>query len=193
MGKFKVTKTHIKDLIVIEPEIIGDNRGSFMEIYNKKDLYQIGIYDEFVQENQSFSVKGVLRGLHFQKNYPQSKLARVLSGRVFDVAVDLRKNSNTFGEWYGVELSDKNNKLFYIPQGFAHGLIVLSETAVFCYKCNQFYHPNDEDGIMFDDPEINIMWPEVKKENSNYFLEDGTKLIISEKDKKWNSFKDINI
>ena len=120
-------------------------------------------------------------------------MARVLSGRVFDVAVDLRKNSNTFGEWYGVELSDKNNKLFYIPQGFAHGLLVLSETAVFCYKCNQFYHPNDEDGIMFDDPEINIIWPGVKKENSNYFLEDGTKLIISEKDKKWNSFKDINI
>lgn len=191
MGNLKITKTPIEGLLIIEPELIGDSRGNFMEVYNKRDLEAVGIKDEFVQENQSFSSKGVLRGLHYQKRYPQAKLARVLSGRVFDVAVDLRNDSNTFGEWFGVELSEENRKLFYIPQGFAHGLLVLSDTAVFCYKCDQFYHPNDEGGIMFNDPDINVNWPEIKIKESNYCLEDGTELLLSEKDKNWTSFKEI--
>lgn len=190
MGNLKVTKTPIEDLLIIEPEVIGDHRGSFMEVYNKRDLEKVGIVDDFVQENQSFSRKGILRGLHYQINYPQAKLARVLSGRVFDVAVDLRKDSKTYGKWYGVELSAENNKIFYIPAGFAHGLLTLSDTAVFCYKCNDFYHPNDEGGIKFDDASIGIEWPEIKKVLSDngedkYVFDDGTEVVLSEKDKKW--------
>ena len=149
-----------------------DERGYFMETYNQKDFEEAGLGMTFVQDNQSMSVKGVLRGLHFQKQYPQGKLVRVVRGKVFDVAVDLRKDSQTYGKWFGVELSAENKKQFYIPEGFAHGFLVLSEEAEFCYKCTDFYHPGDEGGIKWDDPDIGIKWP----------LEEGTELVISEKD-----------
>ncbi|MDO5388491.1 MAG: dTDP-4-dehydrorhamnose 3,5-epimerase, partial [Clostridia bacterium] len=141
MGQIKVTKCDIEGLCVIEPAVHGDARGYFMETYNKRDMEEAGLNMEFVQDNQSSSVKGVLRGLHFQKEYPQGKLVRVVKGTVFDVAVDLRSQSKTYGKWFGVELSDENKKQFYIPEGFAHGFIVLSDIAEFCYKCTDFYHP----------------------------------------------------
>ena len=137
------------------------------------------------------SGKGVLRGLHFQKQYPQGKLVRVIRGQVFDVAVDLRKDSETYGKWYGIILSEENKKQFYIPEGFAHGFLVLSETAEFCYKCTDFYHPGDEGGLAWNDPEIGIEWPQVKGEYTGtakadgYTLEDETPLILSEKDQLW--------
>ena len=196
MGQIKVTKCPIEGLYIIEPTVHGDKRGSFMETYNKRDLEENGIYFDFVQENQSMSVKGVLRGLHFQKEYPQAKLARVLSGRVFDVAVDLRDKSDTYGQWYGVELSGENCKQFLIPEGFAHGFLVLSETATFCYKCTDFYHPGDEGGIAWNDPEVGVEWPELigeykgTPEADGYRLVDGTDLILSEKDQKWLGLKD---
>ena len=145
----------------------------------------------FVQDNQSMSKKGVLRGLHFQKQFPQGKLVRVISGAVFDVAVDLRKNSKTFGKWYGVELTAENKKQFYIPEGFAHGFLVLSDVAEFCYKCTDFYHPGDEGGLAWNDPAIGVVWPELTGEYqgsasaNGYFLSDGTPLNLSEKDQKW--------
>lgn len=150
-----------------------------------------GIHVGFVQDNQSMSVKGVLRGLHFQKNYPQTKLVRVIKGRVFDVAVDLRKDSKTFGKWYGIELTEENKKQFLIPRGFAHGFLVLSETAEFCYKCDDFYHANDEGGLAWNDPAIGVQWPEVVGEYrgsasaEGYTLADGTALKLSEKDQAW--------
>ena len=150
---------------------------------------------EFVQDNQSCSTKGVLRGLHFQKEYPQGKLVRVIKGTVFDVAVDLRTESATYGQWYGVELSEENKKQFYIPEGFAHGFLVLSDVAEFCYKCTDFYHPGDEGGMAWNDPEIGIQWPQVTGEYpgcasaEGYTLEDGTPLNLSEKDQKWAGFK----
>ena len=155
----KLIETGIKDLYIIEPQIFGDNRGYFMESYNKKEFERLGLHYDFVQDNQSKSKKGVLRGLHFQKNYPQAKFVRVLEGEVFDVAVDLRKNSKTYGKWFGVILSDENKRMFMIPRGFAHGFVVLSETATFTYKCDEFYHPEDEGGIIWDDKDINIDWP----------------------------------
>ena len=163
----------IEGLCVITPKVHGDSRGYFMESYNANDMKEAGFDINFVQDNQSSSVKGVLRGLHYQINYPQTKLVRVIRGRVFDVAVDLRKNSKTFGKYYGLELSEENHKQFLIPKGFAHGFLVLSDLAEFCYKCDDFYHPNDEGGILFSDPDINIAWPEVDAE-----------LILSDKDKK---------
>lgn len=174
----KLTLTPIKDLVVIEPKVFGDERGYFYEAYNKNTFHELGLDYDFVQDNQSFSRKGVLRGLHFQKQFPQAKLVRVIEGEVFDVAVDLRKDSPTFGKWYGVTLSGENKKMFMIPRGFAHGFLVLSETAVFSYKCDDFYHPNDEGGIIYNDPDIGIEWPEVDCE-----------LVLSEKDKKHEMLK----
>jgi len=181
MGKIKVEKNAggIDGLCIITPAVYGDKRGYFMETYNQKDMEEAGLTMQFVQDNQSCSVRGVLRGLHFQKEYPQGKLVRVISGSVFDVAVDLRKNSKTYGKWFGVELSAENKKQFYIPEGFAHGFLVLSDSAEFCYKCTEFYHPEDEGGIAWDDPTIGIEWPELDMD-----------YILSEKDKQWKELKD---
>lgn len=198
MGQINIQKNvgGIEGLCIIEPMVHGDSRGYFMETYNKKDMLEAGLSMEFVQDNQSSSTKGVLRGLHFQKQYPQGKLVRVVKGTVFDVAVDLRKSSQTYGKWYGVELSEENKKQFYIPQGFAHGFLVLSDLAEFCYKCTDFYHPGDESGLAWNDPEIGIVWPELNGEYPNsasaagYSLTDGTALNISEKDQLWKGLKD---
>ena len=173
MGKIKVTPCEIEGLYVIEPTVFPDERGYFVETYNQNDFREAGLDMVFVQDNQSMSVRGVLRGLHFQKQYPQGKLVRVVKGTVFDVAVDLRAGSDTYGKWYGVELSEENKKQFYIPEGFAHGFFVLSETAEFCYKCTDFYYPEDEGGVRFDDPAIGIEWP----------LIPGVEPILSPKDK----------
>jgi len=180
MGKIKVTPCNIKGLYVIEPTVFKDERGYFVETYNQKDFEEAGLDMSFVQDNQSMSVKGVLRGLHFQKQYPQGKLVRVIRGSVFDVAVDLRADSKTYGTWFGVELSAENKKQFYIPEGFAHGFLVLSEEAEFAYKCTDFYRPKDEGGLLWSDPDIGIEWP----------VEEGMKLIISDKDTKWGGLKD---
>lgn len=174
----KLTLTPIKDLVIIEPKVFGDERGYFYEAYNKNTFRELGLDYDFVQDNQSFSRKGVLRGLHFQKNYPQAKLVRVIEGEVFDVAVDLRKDSPTYGKWYGVVLSGENKKMFMIPRGFAHGFLVLSETAIFSYKCDDFYHPNDEGGIIYNDPTIGVEWPKLDCE-----------FVLSEKDKKHDKFR----
>ena len=162
MGKFCFQKTGIKDVFIIEPTVFGDARGYFMETYNEQEFIAAGIKISFVQDNQSKSGKGVLRGLHYQKTYPQAKLVRVISGEVFDVAVDIRKESETYGQWVGVILSAENKKQMLIPKGLAHGFLVLSETAEFSYKCDDFYHPEDEVGIRWDDPTIAIEWPEVE-------------------------------
>lgn len=159
MGKFKFIATKIKGVYVIEPTVFGDNRGYFMETYNGQDFRDAGLHYTFVQDNQSASVKGVLRGLHFQKTHPQAKLVRVLTGEVFDVAVDLRKDSATYGQWVGEVLSGENKRQLMIPRGFAHGFVVLSDYAEFAYKCDDFYHPEDEGGIIWNDPDINIQWP----------------------------------
>ena len=193
MGQIKVKKDvgNIEGLCIIEPAVHGDSRGYFMETYNQNDMMEAGLNMVFVQDNQSCSVKGVLRGLHFQKKYPQGKLVRVIKGSVFDVAVDLRSESLTYGKWYGVELSEENKTQFYIPQGFAHGFLVLSDVAEFCYKCTDFYHPGDEGGIAWNDPEIGIKWPQVtgnyngSASVAGYKMTDGTQLIMSEKDQKW--------
>ena len=198
MGQIKVDKNvgGIEGLCIIEPAVHGDARGYFMETYNKRDMEEAGLTMEFVQDNQSSSVKGVLRGLHFQKEFPQGKLVRVVKGSVFDVAVDLRKDSATYGKWFGVELTEENKKQFYIPQGFAHGFLVLSELAEFCYKCTDFYHPNDEGGLAWNDPEIGVVWPQVIGEYNGsasadgYQLEDGSELKLSEKDQKWSGLHD---
>lgn len=191
MGQIKVIKCPIQGLYVIEPTVHGDDRGYFMETYNLRDMSEAGLNMQFVQDNQSMSTKGVLRGLHFQKQYPQGKLVRVIKGRVFDVAVDLRADSSTYGQWFGVELSEENKKQFYISEGFAHGFLVLSEIAEFCYKVTDFYRPGDEGGLAWNDPEINITWPQVKgtyagtASAEGYFMEDGTPLNLSEKDQLW--------
>jgi len=191
MGQIKVTKADIEGLYVIEPTVHGDARGYFTETYNQRDMHEAGLDMVFVQDNQSMSVKGVLRGLHFQKQYPQGKLVRVIKGEVFDVAVDLRKNSETYGKWFGVLLSEENKKQFYISEGFAHGFLVLSETAEFCYKVTDFYHPGDEGGLAWNDPAIGITWPELvgnypgSADASGYTLSDGTPLNLSEKDQLW--------
>lgn len=193
MGQIKVEKNvgGIEGLCVIEPAVHGDARGYFMETYNQRDMEEAGLDMAFVQDNQSCSTKGVLRGLHFQKEYPQGKLVRVIRGTVFDVAVDLRKGSATYGKWYGEILSEENKLQFYIPEGFAHGFLVLSDVAEFCYKCTDFYHPGDEGGLAWNDPVIGVEWPGVVGEYQGtasaegYALEDGTKLNLSEKDQKW--------
>ena len=191
MGKFTFTQTEIPGVVVIEPQVFGDDRGYFMETYQKDQFAAAGIDKEFVQDNQSRSTRGVLRGLHFQKNHTQGKLVRVTKGDVYDVAVDCRPHSATFGKWVGVTLSEENKKMFYIPEGFAHGFLVLSDVAEFCYKCTDFYHPGDEGGLAWNDPEIGIEWPELVGEYSGcatakgYHLKDGTSLTLSEKDQKW--------
>ena len=192
MGQIKVTKAPIDGLYIIEPAVHGDSRGYFMETYNKRDMEEAGLKMNFVQDNQSMSTKGVLRGLHYQINYPQGKLVRVIKGKVFDVAVDLRKGSKTYGKWFGVELTEDNKKQFYISEGFAHGFLVLSDTAEFCYKVTDFYHPNDEGGLAWNDPSIGIDWGVIGKYNGTaspegYTLPDGTPLNLSDKDKKWKN------
>ncbi len=198
MGQIKVEKNvgGIQGLCVIEPTVHGDSRGYFMETYNENDMKEAGLDMVFVQDNQSCSTKGVLRGLHFQKSFPQGKLVRVIKGSVYDVAVDLRSNSETYGKYYGIELTEENKKQFYIPQGFAHGFLVLSDIAEFCYKCTDFYHPGDEGGMAWNDPEIGIQWPQVKgsyqgsASAEGYAMADGTALNLSDKDQKWLGIKD---
>ncbi len=198
MGQIQVEKNvgGIEGLCIITPAVHGDNRGYFIETYNQRDMEEAGLNMTFVQDNQSCSVKGVLRGLHFQKEFPQGKLVRVIKGSVFDVAVDLRSNSETYGKWFGVELSEENKKQFYIPQGFAHGFLVLSEVAEFCYKCTDFYHPGDEGGLAWNDPSIGVQWPEVNgtypgtASAEGYTMADGTPLNLSDKDQKWLGIKD---
>ena len=175
MGKITVETCAIQGLKVITPTVFGDARGYFVETYNYNDYKAAGIDVEFVQDNQSASRKGVLRGLHFQIQYPQDKLVRVIKGEVYDVAVDLRKGSPTFGQWHGELLTEENMKQFYVPKGFAHGFLVLSDYAEFCYKCSEFYHPGDEGGLIYNDPEIGVQWP----------IPEGMELIFSERDTKW--------
>jgi dTDP-4-dehydrorhamnose 3,5-epimerase len=195
MGQIKVTKCPIEGLYIIEPAVHGDNRGYFMETYNQNDMKEAGLNMVFVQDNQSMSTKGVLRGLHFQKQYPQGKLVRVIKGSVFDVAVDLREGSSTYGKWYGVELTEENKKQFYISEGFAHGFLVLSDVAEFCYKVTDFYHPGDEGGLAWNDPTIGIEWGVCgnycgSASAQGYTLPDGTPLNLSDKDQKWLTLKD---
>lgn len=180
MGQIKVTTCEIEGLKVIEPRVFGDERGYFFESYNYNDFKAAGIPQVFVQDNQSASKRGVLRGLHFQKNFPQDKLVRVIRGEVFDVAVDLRKDSKTYGKWFGVVLSEDNKKQFFIPKNFAHGFLVLSDYAEFAYKCTDFYHPDDEGGLLYNDPDIGVEWP----------FEEGVELILSDKDQKWSGIKE---
>ena len=180
MLKFKIAKCEIEGLYILEPKVFYDDRGYFMETYNQNDFDELGLNMKFVQDNESKSKRGVLRGLHFQKKHPQGKLVRVIKGSVYDVAVDIRKNSKTFGKWVGVELSEENKKQFYIPEGFAHGFLVLSEEAQFVYKCSDFYYPEDEGGIIYNDSTINISWP----------IPEDMEVVISEKDKKWGGLKE---
>ena len=191
MGQIKVTGCPIEGLYIIEPTVHGDSRGYFVETYNQRDFAEAGLDMTFVQDNQSLSVKGVLRGLHFQNQYPQGKLVRVTQGRVFDVAVDRRPGSPTYAQWFGMELSADNMKQFYISEGFAHGFLVLSDVAEFCYKVTDFYHPGNESGLAWNDPDIGIIWPGVKgtyrgtPSAEGYTLEDGTPLILSDRDQVW--------
>jgi len=190
MGQIKVTQAPIEGLYVIELTVHGDGRGYFVETYNQRDMHEAGLDMVFVQDNQSMSTKGVLRGLHFQKQHPQGKLVRVIEGTVFDVAVDLRSGSKTFGQWYGVKLTEESNKQFYISEGFAHGFLVLSDVARFCYKVTDFYHPGDESGMAWNDPKIGIKWPGVVGEyqgtaSAEGYSFDGMKLNLCDKDQKW--------
>ena len=181
MGKITVETCEIEGLKIITPAVFGDARGYFMETYSERDFKEAGINAVFVQDNQSASSKGVLRGLHFQKQFPQDKLVRVVRGEVYDVAVDLREGSPTFGKWHGVYLSEENKKQFFVPKNFAHGFLVLSDYAEFCYKCSDFYHPDDEGGIFSKDPDIGVKWP----------IPEGMDLILSEKDTKWGGIKEF--
>ncbi len=177
----QLTRTEIEGLVVLEPKVFGDDRGYFMETYNKKDLEQLDLHYDFVQDNQSKSGKGVLRGLHYQVHHQQAKLVRVIEGKVYDVAVDLREGSPTHGKWFGVLLSGENKKMLLIPKGFAHGFLVISDMAVFTYKCDDFYHPEDEGGIIYNDPSLGISWPDVGD------------ILLSDKDKKHPRMSDRRI
>ena len=183
MGQIKVTTCEIEGLKVIEPRVFGDERGYFFESYNYNDFKEAGIPQVFVQDNQSASKRGVLRGLHFQKNFPQDKLVRVIRGEVFDVAVDLRPGSETYGKWEGVILTEENKKMFMIPKGFAHGFLVLSDEAEFAYKCDDIYNHEAEGGLKFNDPDVGIQWP-----MGNLKIDE---LITSEKDGKWPTLKEL--
>ena len=183
MTKLKFTETGIKDLLLVEPLVFMDSRGFFMETYNEQEFLEAGISTKFVQDNHSCSCRGVLRGLHLQVKFPQAKLVRVIRGEVFDVAVDLRKRSATRGKWRCFDLSAENKNMLYVPEGFAHGFLVISNTAEFVYKCSEFYHPDDESGIIWNDPDLNISWPDLN----------GMEYIVSDKDKSLKSFKQILI
>lgn len=174
MGNFTFTETGLKDCFIVEPKVFGDDRGFFMETYNKQAFIEAGYIMEFVQDNHSKSKKGVLRGLHFQKTKPQGKLVRVVSGEVFDVAVDLRKDSETFGKWFGLYLNAENKKQLYVPEGFAHGFLVTSDYAEFCYKCTALYDPTDEGGVMWNDKSIGVEWP----------LDRVEEVLLSDKDRQ---------
>lgn len=182
MSKFTKIETPIEGLYVIEPSVFPDDRGFFMESYNKRDFAEIGLEMEFIQDNHSHSKKGVLRGLHFQDKHPQGKLIRVVRGEVFDVAVDIRNGSPTFGRWYSVILSEENKRMFYVPKGFAHGFLVLSDEVDFLYKCTDYYYPQEDCGIIWNDPEIGIDWPL-----------NGIEPILSERDKKRPLLKAMKI
>lgn len=197
MGQIVVDKNvgGIEGLCVITPTVHGDSRGYFMESYNQRDMAEAGLDILFVQDNQSMSVKGVLRGLHFQKRYPQAKLVRVIKGEVFDVAVDLRANSKTYGHWHGEILSDENRRQLFIPRGFAHGFLVLSDIAEFCYKCDDFHHSDDEGGIAWNDSRIGIVWPKLigayhGSASAEGYTVDGIPLNLSDKDQKWPGITD---
>ncbi len=179
MAEFKVTKTKLDGVLIIEPRVFGDKRGFFMETYNKEEFKKLGIDVDFVQDNHSKSKKNVLRGLHFQKKFPQGKLVRVIVGKVFDVVVDLRKGSPTFGQWTGIELTAENKKMFWVPKGFAHGFVTLEDDTEFVYKCDDLYHPEDEGGLLWNDPEVGIKWP---TDNP----------LLSDKDQKFPTLKDLN-
>ena len=181
MGNFTFTHSDIEGVVVVDAKRFGDARGWFAETYKEPEFVEGGIGAHFVQDNESCSTKGVLRGLHFQINHPQDKIVRVVSGEVFDVAVDLREGSATYGQWYGVLLSAENKKQFFIPKNFAHGFLVLSDYAEFAYKCTDFYHPNDEGGLLWSDPDIGVEWP----------IPEGMELTISEKDQKWGGIKEL--
>ena len=197
MGQITVERDldGIRGLCVITPAVHGDDRGYFMETYSARDMEEAGLNIVFVQDNQSKSVKGVLRGLHYQKQFSQTKLVRVIKGEVFDVAVDLRKGSPTFGKYHGELLSEENKRQFLVPKGFAHGFLVLSDEAEFCYKCDDFYHPGDEGGLAWNDPEIGIIWPGLEGEykgnaGAEGYTVCGTPLILNERDQKWLGIKD---
>jgi dTDP-4-dehydrorhamnose 3,5-epimerase len=181
MAKIKVSPCLLEGMFVIEPQVFGDDRGYFMETYNQREMAEAGLNPVFVQDNQSMSKQGVLRGLHYQIHHPQGKLVRVISGKVFDVGVDLRPGSPTYGKWHGEILSAQNKKQLYIPEGFAHGFYVISEEAEFFYKCTDFYHPGDEGGIRWDDPDIAVEWP----------LAEGIPVLLSEKDQKQPFFREL--
>ena len=198
MGPITVEKnvSGIEGLCVVIPAVHGDDRGYFMETYNLNDMREEGLDFAFVQDNQSKSRKGVLRGLHFQIAYPQTKLVRVIKGSVYDVAVDLREGSKTYGKWHGEILTEENKKQYLIPRGFAHGFLVLSDEAEFCYKCDDFYHPNDEGGLAWNDPDIGICWPMLEGEyrgtpSAEGYTVDGAPLILSDKDQKWRGIKEL--
>lgn len=197
MGQIRVEKDAggIKGLCVVTPAVHGDARGYFMETYNQREMQEAGIVANFVQDNQSMSVKGVLRGLHFQKKYSQTKLIRALKGAVFDVAVDLRPGSATWGKWFGAELTEENRKMMFIPKGFAHGFLTLSDTAEIFYKCDDFYHPDDEGGVAWNDPEIGVRWLGVTGEyrgtaDAGGYALDGAPLLLSEKDRRLPGLKE---
>ncbi|MEN8906336.1 MAG: dTDP-4-dehydrorhamnose 3,5-epimerase [Clostridiales bacterium] len=180
MSKFKFIETGIEDLFIIEPSVFGDKRGFFLETYNFEDFKEAGLNMNFVQDNFSYSSKGVLRGMHFQHKYPQGKLVRAVQGEIYDVGVDLRKNSKTFGKWFGVILSEENKRMFYVPEGFAHGFLVISEFASFAYKCTNYYHPEDEVGFIWNDSKINIDWHLEKEEIPTLSKKDEILLRFSE-------------
>lgn len=185
MGKLNIIPCEIEGLYIIEPYVFRDERGYFYETYSEKDFFDNGLTMKFVQDNESHSTKGVLRGMHFQKTHPQGKLVRALSGTVYDVVVDMRVGSATFGKWAGVELSAENKRQLYIPEGFAHGYFVLSDEATFAYKCTDFYCPGDDGGIPYNDPDVGIVWPGV-----NDGTQTGTPVNIIDRDANWPKLKE---
>lgn len=196
MGKLKLESCPIQGLYIIEPTVFSDSRGYFVETYNRRDMEELGITLDFVQDSQSMSHKGTLRGLHYQKQHPQAKIIRVIRGRIYDVAVDLRSGSSSFGKWFGLELSEDNPRQLLISRGFAHGFLTLSDVATVCYKATDFYHPGDEGGIAWNDPELGVNWPELlgsyhgSPAPEGYSLLDGTPLILSDKDQRWPGLKE---